>query len=331
MNGRMQGGTLARLAAVAVVLHALATIAPAAAPLRAARSGGQATQDPQTPGATFSSRADLVVLHVTVLDRRAGFVAGLPREAFTVYENGQPQSVSFFRNEDTPVTVGLVIDSSSSMHRKREAVIAAGLAFARSSHPEDELFTIHFNERVWHGLPPNQPFTSDLEEFRAALQRTTARGRTAFFDALALGLEHVERGRQQKKVLIVLSDGGDNASTRRFADVLDAARRSDTVIYTIGMADQYDDDADPGVLRELARATGAEAHFPKDVRDLTRLLERIARDIRSGYTIGYVPTKQTAGFHEIRVEVTSPDRKGLSVRARSGYARTGGATPHGAR
>jgi Ca-activated chloride channel homolog len=316
----MPGGSITRLAAAVVALHALATIAPAAA-----------TQDPQTPRATFTSGSDLVVLHVTVLDRRAGFVAGLPREAFTVYENGVPQSISFFRNGDTPVTVGLVIDSSSSMVRKREAVMAAGLAFAKSSHPDDELFTINFNERVWYGLPPPQPFTSDLEEFRAALQRTTARGRTAFFDALALGLEHVERGRAQKKVLIVLSDGGDNASTRRFADVLAAARRSDTVIYTIGMADQYTEDADPGVLRELARATGAEAWFPKDVRDLTRLLERIARDIRSGYTIGYVPAKQAGGFQEIRVEVTSPDRRALSVRARSGYERAGGPKPHGAR
>lgn len=327
----MQGATRTRLAAAAFVLCAFAILAPAAVLLRAARPEAQTPQDRQTPRATFSSRADLVVLHVTVLDGREGFVPGLPREAFTVYENGQPQEISFFRNEDSPVTVGLVIDNSTSMHRKREAVIAGGLAFARSSHPDDQLFTINFNERVWPGLPPGRPFTSDLDEFRAALQRTTARGRTAFFDALALGLEHIERGREQKKVLIVLSDGGDNASTRRFADVLDAARRSDTVIYTIGMADQYDDGGDPGVLRELARATGAEAYFPKDVRDLTRLLERIARDIRSGYTIGYVPAKQQPGFQQIRVDVASPEHGTLVVRARSGYARKGGSQPHGAR
>lgn len=284
-----------------------------------------ARQDVQSPRATFSSTSDLVVLHVTVIDRREGFVAGLPREAFTVYENGQPQRVAFFRNEDSPVTVGLVIDSSSSMHRKRDAVIAAGLAFAQSSHPEDQFFTTHFNERPWLGLPPGQPFTSDIATFRSALLRTEARGRTAFFDALALALAHVERGDAQKKVLIVLSDGGDNASRRRFTEVLDAARRSDTVIYTIGMADQYDDDADPDVLKQLASATGAEAYFPKDTRDLTRLLERIAIDIRSGYTIGYVPANSGEGFHEVRVDVTAPDKGALSVRARSGYMRKGGA------
>ena len=329
MHGRMRIADLARLAAAAVVLCAFVIAAPAAARLRPDRSGAQAPQQDQSPRAVFSSTSDLVVLHVTVIDRRSGFVAGLPREAFRVYEEGEPQEITFFRNEDSPVTVGLVIDSSSSMHRKREAVIAAGLAFAQSSHPDDQLFTVHFNERVWHGLPADQAFTSDLAELRAALHRTTARGKTALFDALALGLEHVERGDAQKKVLIVLSDGGDNASTRRFADVLDTARRSDTVIYTIGMSDQYDDDADPGVLKALARATGAEAHFPDDAEDLTELLERIARDIRSGYTIGYVPAQQKDGFQEVRVDVKS-DRD-LTVRARSGYMRKGGSTPHGAR
>jgi len=318
MHGRMRITDLVRLAAAVVVLYAFVIAAPAAGP-----------QQDQSPRAVFSSTSDLVVLHVTVLDRRSGLVGGLPQDAFRVYEDGEPQTISFFRNEDSPVTVGLVIDSSSSMHRKREAVIAAGLAFAQSSHPDDQLFTIHFNERVWHGLPPDQAFTSDLADLRAALQRTTARGMTALFDALAQGLEHVDRGDAQKKVLIVLSDGGDNASRRQFADVLDTARRSDTVIYTIGMADQYDDDADPGVLKALARATGAEAYFPDDADDLTALLEQVARDIRSGYTIGYVPAKQKAGFQEVRVDVAS-DRT-LTVRARSGYMRKGGTTPHGAR
>lgn len=318
MHGHMRTGVL-RFGVTAAVLLVLVCAAPAAAP-----------QEAQSPRATFSSSSDLVVLHVTVVDRKAGFVAGLPREAFTVYEDDQPQPITFFRNEDSPVTVGLVIDSSSSMQRKRDDVIAAGLAFAKSSHPEDQFFTTHFNERPWFGLPPSQPFTRDISVFRDALQRTTARGRTALFDALALALQHIERGDAQKKVLIVLSDGGDNASTQRFADVLDMARRSDTVIYTISMADQYDDEGDPEALEELARATGAEAYFPKDTRDLTRLLERIAHDIRSGYTIGYVPTSAVKGFHDIRVAVASPKRGTLSVRARSGYMK-GGTEPDGAR
>lgn len=281
---------------------------------------------PQDQRAIFSSRSDLVVLHVSVLDRKSGFVPGLPRDAFTVYEDGRPQTIAFFRNEDSPVTVGLVIDSSASMLRKREALIAAGLAFAKSSRHDDELFVVHFNERVWMGLSSGRPFTSDAAELRSALQRSTARGRTALFDAIAAALTHLQQGTAQKKVLIVISDGGDNSSTTCFSDVLDMARRSDAVIYGIGLSDEYDSEADPDVLKQLARATGADAFFPSEVSDVTRILERIARDIRSGYTIGYVPAGPPApGYHAVRVDVASDGRK-FAVRARSGYTAGAGAS-----
>src|SRR5260370_6716665 len=124
-------------------------------------------QAPQ-PRAAFSSRSELVVLRVSVVDRHAGFVSGLPRDAFVVHEDGRLKPVEFFENEDTPVTVGLIIDNSGSMQRRRDSVIAAGMAFAASSHPADELFTLNFNENVWPGLPPQQPFTSDHDELRRA-------------------------------------------------------------------------------------------------------------------------------------------------------------------
>lgn len=301
-------------------------------------SAVRSTAQDAPPRAVFSSHSDLVVLHVTVLDGRSGFVSGLPREAFTVYEDGRPQQIDVFSNEDSPVTVGLVIDSSGSMQRKREAVIAAGLAFAQSSHPQDEMFTVHFNERVWTGLPDAQAFTNDLTALRQALQRSGARGRTALFDAIAFALGHLESGRMQKKVLVVVSDGGDNASTRRFQEVLDRAHRDDVVIYTIGLSDQYDRDADPDVLRQLARATGGEAFFLRDSGRTTdrvsRILSRIAGDIRSGYTIGYSPSREVGadagGFRAVKVEVSSPERRSLTVRARSGYI-AGAAGSHGAR
>src|SRR5688572_12995057 len=138
------------------------------------------------------------------------------------------------------------------MAARRDAVIAAGLAFAASSHPADELFTVNFNERVWPGLPSGRPFTSDRGELRAALARSTARGQTALFDALLAALQQLDRGAQPRRVLIVVSDGGDNASRARFADVLDAALRRDVVIYTIGLADRDDRDAKPKLLRELS-------------------------------------------------------------------------------
>lgn len=294
-----------------------------------------AMQEPQPGRAVFTTRSDLVVLHVSVVDRKTGFVSGLRRDAFSVYEDGRPQTLAFFDSEDSPAAVGLVIDSSTSMHRKREALIAGGLAFARSSHPQDEMFTVHFNERVWFGLPPERPFTSDPGVFRAALQQSTARGRTALFDAVAAALTHVERSAATKKALVVISDGGDNASTASRSDVLAAVDRSSVLVYTVCLmddADAYDGDADPDTLEDLSEASGAEAFVLRKVEDVTRVLERIARDIRSGYLIGYVPPATGASAHRsIRVDVNAPHRRRLIVRTRSGYVHAPQAQSHGAR
>jgi VWFA-related protein len=275
----------------------------------------------QEPRATFVSRSDLVVLRVSVVDRRAGFVGGLPREAFAVQEDGRPQAIEFFENEDTPVTVGLVIDCSGSMQKRRDGVIAAGMAFAGSSHPADELFTLNFNERVWPGLPPEKAFTSDRDELKLALDRSVTRGQTALFDAIAAGLRHLDRGKRTRKVLVVVSDGGDNASRMRFDQVLDAALRNDVVIYSIGIYDPNDRDVRPGLLRQLADATGGEAFFPRGNDAVTPVLERIAHDIRSSYTVGYVPPSgATAGRpRRVHVEVRAADGRKLAVRARSSY------------
>ncbi len=279
------------------------------------------TQAPAQPRASFSSRSELVVLRVSVVDKRAGFVSGLPREAFAVQEDGRPQPIQFFENEDTPVTVGLVIDNSGSMQNRRDGVIAAGMAFAESSHPADELFTLNFNEKVWPGLPEGQAFTSDRAELRRALERALTRGQTALFDAIAMGLERLDDGHRTRKVLVVVSDGADNASRATFEQVLDAALRNDVVIYTIGLYETDDREAKPKLLRQLADATGGEAFFPAADSDVTPLLQRIARDIRSGYTVGYVPPAGPDSQRPriVRVDVHSPDWRKLTVRARSSY------------
>ena len=270
----------------------------------------------------FKSSADLAVVHVSVIDRHAGFVAGLPRDAFAVYEDGRPQSIAFFKNDDTPVSVGLVIDSSQSMFTRRDAVIAAGMAFAESSHPDDEMFTLNFNERVWPGLPDGQAFTSDHAELHDALNRSGSRGRTALFDAIHAGLAYLDGGARTRRVLIIVSDGGDNASRTRYENVLDEALRRDVVIYTVGIYDAYDRDAKPELLRQLAASTGGEACFPRKLEEVGPALQRIARDIRSSYTIGYVPPDggKTAA-RRIRVDVHPRDGRKLAVRARSAYVK----------
>src|SRR5260370_26530022 len=231
--------------------------------------------------ATYSSRADLVVLHVSVAERHEGFVPGLPREAFTVFEDGRPQPIVLFEHDDTPVTVGLLIDSSGSILPRMNAVIDAGMAFAESSNPDDELFTLNFNERVWPGLNADREFTRDRGELRLALERAVARGETALFDAIAERLARLERGHEPRKVLVVVSDGGDNASRSKFAEVLDQALRADVVIYTIGIYDQNDRDANPAVLRKLSDVTGVEAFFPREGVESIAILQPIAADLRS--------------------------------------------------
>jgi len=279
-------------------------------------------QMPRGASPAFRSSTDLAVLHVSVVDKHAGFVRGLPRDAFVVYEDGRPQPIAFFANDDTPVSVGLVIDSSQSMFTRRDAVIAAGMAFAESSHPDDEMFTLNFNERIWPGLPDGQAFTSDHAELHGALNQSASRGTTALFDAIRAGLLHLDGGVRPRKVLIVVSDGGDNASRTRYQDVLDEALKRDVVIYAVGIYDDDDRDAKPGVLRELAASTGGEACFPRKLADVGPALERIARDIRSSYTIGYVPPDAAkASTRHIRVDVHPPGGRKLNVRARSGYVR----------
>jgi Ca-activated chloride channel family protein len=300
---------------IAPVLLCVFLLAPAAA-------------SQETPHKVFSSRSEVVLVHVAVLDGKSHLVSGLPESSFSVFENGQPQPITFFHNQDNPVTVGLALDCSTSMVRKREAIIAAGLAFARSSHPADELFTINFNERIWTGLPPSLPFTTDVEQLRGALERTTARGQTAMFDGVQFALQHLQKGRRQKKVLILVSDGGDNASTATFDDVLSAAQRTDAVIYAISLFDQYNRDAKPNLLRKLTQATGGKAYFPDNPDDSTAVLEQIAHDIRSGYTLGYVPSATGEGYRSIRVDVRAPDGRKLSVRARPGYMAGHGAGGH---
>lgn len=279
---------------------------------------GQAPAAQEASPRRFTSRSDLVVLHVTVLDRD-GYVSGLSREAFTVYEGGRPQTVTFFESADAPVTVGLILDSSTSMHRRRDAVIAAGTSFANSCHANDEMFTINFNERIWRGLPEGQLFTSDPAELQRALLKSGARGRTALFDALRAGLSQLAAGRHEKKVLLVVSDGGDNASSTRFKDVLSEALRMNAVIYAVSIKDQYDREARPDVLRKLTAATGGQAFFLRNATEVTRTFDRIARDIRSGYTIGYAPPASGGRYRALRVVVRSPDGRKLTVRTRSGY------------
>lgn len=269
----------------------------------------------------ISVETSMVMLPVSVVDRRGGFVPGLTRENFTVYDNGAPRPIAFFAADDVPVTIGLVIDASSSMARQRDGVTAAASAFAELSHPGNELFTIHFNEAVWTGLPPAVAFAESLDQLRAALARAPARGMTALYDAVWRGLDHLTAfGTRDRRALVVVSDGGDNASAHTLGQVLDRARRTNAMIYAVILADPDDHDARPDVLRTLARETGGDAVAPARVQDLLGGFTRIALEIRSGYTIGFLPPDFAGDeFRATRVVVTTGARRPVTVRTRAGY------------
>jgi Ca-activated chloride channel family protein len=270
---------------------------------------------------TIRVNADSVVLHATVQNRKGILVSGLGKDNFQVYEDGVLQQIDYFSHEDIPVTVGLVVDNSGSMRPKRPEVIAAALAFARSSNPADQMFVVNFNENVSFGLPDNTPFTDQAAQLRVALSRIDADGETALYDAVAAALEHLKKGNRDKKVLILISDGGDNASKHNLAQIRAMAGHPDAIIYTIGLFIPEDLDRNPGVLKRLAKDTGGEAFLPETVKEVTPICERIARDIRNQYTIAYAPAnrKQDGTYRVIQVKVGAPGHGRLFVRTRAGY------------
>jgi VWFA-related protein len=270
---------------------------------------------------TIRVNADSVVLHATVQNRNGILVSGLGKDNFQVYEDGVRQQIDYFSHEDIPVTVGLVVDNSGSMRPKRPEVIAAALAFARSSNPQDQMFVVNFNELVSLGLPADTPFTDQAAQLEVALSRIAADGETALYDAVAAALEHLKKGNRDKKVLIVISDGGDNASKHNLAQIMAMAGHPDAIIYTIGLFIAEDPDRNPGVLKRLAKDTGGEAFLPESVGEVLPICERIARDIRNQYTIAYAPAnrKQDGTYRVIQVKAKAPGNGGLIVRTRAGY------------
>jgi Ca-activated chloride channel family protein len=275
----------------------------------------------QEGSARFTGAANLVVLHLAVTDSRGVYVTGLAKDAFVVREDGQPQQISFFTPDDIPVTAGLLFDNSSSMTMLREIAVAGGAAYVGASRTGDEIFGLTFTEVVRPVLPPASPFTNDPDVMRAALEAAlTARGRTALFDAIMVGIEHSARGRPRRKVLVLTSDGGDNASTATQAEVIARTQASNVTIYTVTLIDPVARDGNPRLLKELARSTGGQSFRPRGETETADAFRRIAEDVHHAYTVGYVPVRPPDGtFRRLQVGVNAPRGQRLEVRTRTGY------------
>jgi VWFA-related protein len=284
---------------------------------------GVLAQQPAPGPETYTVRSDvnMIVLHATVQGRDGAFVSGLTKDAFTIAEDGVRQEITVFNSEDVPVAVGLVIDNSGSMGPRRPEVITGALMFIRDSRPEDQIFVVNFNDVAEFGLPPDRPFSSQIIELRTALMKGVVGGHTALYDGIALALDRFDQAGLQKKVLLIVSDGGDNKSRSRLDDVVKRADRAGVLMYTIGLFDENSADKNPGVLKRLARQTGGLAYLPEDLSQLTSICSQIAKDIRNQYTLGYSSRKASSdsAFHAIAVTAVDSRGRRLKVRSRTGF------------
>jgi Ca-activated chloride channel family protein len=275
-----------------------------------------------TAQAQFRSDTRLVVLHASVNDRRGKLLTNLDRNAFKVFENGQPQDVKVFKREDVPVSLGIIIDDSGSMMTKRSRVEAAALAMVRESNPQDEVFIVNFNDEAFLDVP----FTNDIKKMEQGLARIDSRGGTAMRDAINMSLDYVKKeGKRDKKVLLVITDGNDNASGTSLEKVVSRSNQSDVLVYSIGLfTEEEKREASKArrALNELTTATGGLAFYPKEVAEVQSLAVEVAHDIRNQYTIAYTPSIQAldGSYRQIRVVVDAPGKP--MVRTRTGYYAT---------
>lgn len=268
---------------------------------------------------TIRTTSRLVLLDVSVKDSSGGFVSGLTKENFKVYDQGKAQEITQFGRADMPVTVGIAVDESGSMSPKRPQVIGAALQFIHASNPHDEIFVVNFNEKARRGLPDMVPFTDDVKLLNTALWRGLPEGRTALYDAIELSLRQLDMGRQDRKALVVISDGGDNISQHKWPEVMHDVLGSLVTIYTVGIFDEDDPERNPRILDKLAQISGGASFYPKTLQETVPVCQRIAKDIRERYTIGYIPPAEGKAIRHVRVEAFSPDHRKLNVRTRSSY------------
>ncbi|MBL8231142.1 MAG: VWA domain-containing protein [Bryobacterales bacterium] len=271
---------------------------------------------------TFSSDTRLVVLHASVMDKNGKLLNKLPKESFRVQENGVDQQIRDFKREDIAVSMGLIIDNSGSMRDKRQKVEAAALAMVKASNPNDEVLIVNFNDDAFLDVP----FTNDHKKLEEGLTRIDSRGGTAMRDALSMSLDEVkDKGKRNKKVLLVVTDGNDNTSQLTLEKLIEKAHRAEVLVYCIGLLNEEERREAlkaKKALTALANASGGLAFFPKDLAEVEKIALEVAYEIRNQFMIAYTPANQALDgtFRQIKVSVNAPGRP--SVRTRSGYYAT---------
>jgi VWFA-related protein len=269
---------------------------------------------------TFRSDTKLVVLHASVVDKSGRLLTDLPRTAFKVYENNVEQPLKAFLREDVPVSLGLVIDNSGSMRNKRKQVESAAIAAVKASNPRDEVAVVNFNDEPFNDVP----FTSDVKKMEEGLTRLDSRGGTAMRDAISATIDYVkQKGKHDKKVLLVVTDGDDTASQIvSLEKLVQKAHDAEVLLFFIGLLSEEDKRAAKRAKRAmdaLAKASGGSAVFPETLEEVEKVALSMASEIRNQYVLTYSPTNQAldGSFRQIRVVANGPGRP--VVRTRSGY------------
>jgi Ca-activated chloride channel family protein len=255
---------------------------------------------------------DLTELHVSVTDEKDHPIGNLKKENFRVFEDRTEQNLTVFKHEDIPVSLGLVIDNSRSMEPRKQRLDAAALSAVRKSNPEDETFVVHFDDTA----RLDREFTSSIPLLEETLAGVKPYGQTAIFDALILALDHMQRAKHQKKAILLMTDGVDNSSKHTLAEAIEATKKTQVAVYTVGLLSRFEGDKAEAALQQISEASGGRAFFPQTVEEASADMERVARDLREQYTLGYIPTNpvRAGQWRSVRVDITPPT--GMSSRAR---------------
>jgi VWFA-related protein len=282
-------------------------------------------------GFQINVNVNLVALPVSVVDKDGNAIEGLTEKNFQVLEDTVPQEIKLFKHEDVPVSLGLVIDDSGSMRNKKERVHSAALSFVKESNPDDQTFVVAFEDVAYL----QQDFTGSIGDLVDALDSLDPRLETALYDAVYLSVDHVKEGKFDKKALLVISDGEDNSSKWGYNKLLEHVQQAkDVTIYAIGVFDENDTRSGglfgkspqkkaKDALKEIAELTGGQAFFPKSIDEVLEICQRVAREIRNQYTIGYSPknTKRDGAWRKVTVNLVNPPKNAAKARinTRQGY------------
>lgn len=268
----------------------------------------------------FKKKVEEVLLHAVVVDPDNRLISNLNRDAFTVYEDGKLQKMTSFRQENVPIALGILIDNSGSMRPKREKVNEAALNLIRSSNPQDEVFVVNFGEDYYL----DQDFTGDVAKLKTALDKVQTSGSTALYDAIVASAAHIRRDSKiQKRILLAVTDGKDNASQESLNEAVKQLQRADgPVIYVIAFVNKTKGaNSTIRALQTISESTGGTAYFPRDLSEVDSITKSIAYDIRNQYVIGYHSSNSSAAqtYHTIDVQASAANQLKLRVRTRTGY------------